>query len=79
MVQEREKLARYYIEEDLKMLLRYAKNGSYGACLRFNDFYTSLSGKLSYMRTVGDISDEAYSRVYRLVDIIRLRYESKYD
>lgn len=72
MVQKREKMARYFIEEDLKKILRYVKSGSY---LQFDDSYASLSGKLSYMKTVGDISDGAYSRVHRLVHIIRLRYE----
>ena len=68
---ERKEMARFYIKFYLKDMLGFAKRGRGWL---FNSDYNELQGMVSYMECVGDITEEAGTRVMKLAKLLRRKY-----
>lgn len=61
----------YWIKTKLVDIMYYAKNDNKSVA---DDDIKQLRGMLTYMRSVGDINDETFNRVYKLSVLIKRKY-----
>lgn len=69
---KREETIRMYLTFNLKEILREAKQ-DYINSARVD--ITEMEGMIRYAKATGDITDETYTRIYKLLRAIRVKYK----